>query len=111
MMKNTDFNESVEKNSISQCTEKFKLLSDPCRLAVLRLLMVRERFVSEMQEILGIEQSLLSHHLKHLRNESLVVGTREGKRIRYRLSDEIKSKITEDTIDLNCVKISFADPQ
>lgn len=57
--------------SSEYCTRRLKLLAD-ARLQVLQLLREKPRYVVEMNALIPIEQSLLSHHLKMLREEGLV---------------------------------------
>jgi len=57
--------------SSEYCTRRLKLLAD-ARFQVLQLLREKPRYVVEMNALIPIEQSLLSHHLKMLREEGLV---------------------------------------
>lgn len=61
----------------------FKLLSDPTRLRILRLLQEEELTVAELQLILGMGQSRTSAHLAQLKAEGLVADRRAGKHIFY----------------------------
>ncbi|HBZ99434.1 MAG TPA: transcriptional regulator, partial [Pseudomonas sp.] len=45
-----------------------------------------ERNVSELEQLLGIQQPTLSQQLAVLRREGLVATRREGKQIHYRIS-------------------------
>jgi DNA-binding transcriptional ArsR family regulator len=58
----------------------YHALSDLTRLSILQLLSQRERYVSEIQSILGDTQSLVSYHLKVLREAGLVYEQRVGRR-------------------------------
>lgn len=60
-----------------------KLLSDPTRLRILRLLGREELTVAELQLILGTGQSRTSSHLAQLKAEGLVSDRRAGKNIYY----------------------------
>jgi ArsR family transcriptional regulator len=60
-----------------------KLLSDPTRLRILRLLGEEELTVAELQQILGMGQSRTSAHLAQLKAEGLVADRRAGKNIYY----------------------------
>ena len=60
-----------------------KLLSDPTRLRILRLLGKEELTVAELQLILGTGQSRTSAHLAQLKAEGLVSDRRAGKNIYY----------------------------
>jgi ubiquinone/menaquinone biosynthesis C-methylase UbiE/DNA-binding transcriptional ArsR family regulator len=60
-----------------------KLLSDPTRLRILRLLGEEGLTVAELQHILGMGQSRTSAHLAQLKAEGLVADRRAGKNIYY----------------------------
>jgi len=65
------------------------------------------KHVGEINDSLGLEQSLLSHHLKILREARLVIGVRDGKAVLYSLAPEFKGSRSSDAIDLGCCLISF----
>ncbi len=67
----------------------FKLLSDPTRLRILRLLQEEELTVAELQQILGMGQSRTSAHLAQLKAEGLVADRRAGKHIFYARSGAV----------------------
>lgn len=87
------------------CAEKLKILSDATRLAVLEILMESPKHVGELNAVLGIEQSLLSHHLKILRQARFVEATRDGKAVLYRLAPEMVC--SNKGIDLGCCLLLF----
>jgi len=64
----------------------FQALADVNRLRVLDALRDGERCVCELQEDLGLGQSLLSHHLRALREAGLVTDRREGRWVHYSLA-------------------------
>lgn len=65
----------------------FQILAAPTRTRVLESLAAREMHVGEMIESLGVERTLMSHHLKTLRLFGLVVSTQSGKHHVYRITD------------------------
>lgn len=65
----------------------FRVLGDPTRLAILRLLLESERNVSAVCEALKMPQPSISHHLGVLRTGGLVRTRRSGKEIHYSLRD------------------------
>ncbi len=89
------------------CATKLKVLSDSTRLAVMESLMDGARNVGELMEELGVEQSLLSHHLAILRDTGLVEATREGKTMIYQLPTTVTDSTAGKAINLGCCKISF----
>ena len=68
------------------CTDKLKALAEPTRLAAVETLMDGGLHVHELCELLGVEQSLLSHHLKVLREVGIVRAVREGRAVRYEVA-------------------------
>jgi ArsR family transcriptional regulator len=69
-----------------------KALSDPSRVKILKMLQQRMLCVCEIQAALGLAQSTTSKHLKLLENAGLVVSSRDGLWINYRLSDGAQSE-------------------
>ena len=91
----------------TDCVRKLKVLSDETRLSVLKLLIEQPRNVGELNQVLGLEQSLLSHHLQVLRKAGLVTSVRDGKAVRYQLSDQVRSASPIESLDLGCCQLSF----
>lgn len=65
-----------------------KALSDPKRLGILGWLAGGEQCVCDLCDCCGMGQSLLSHHLKVLKEAGLVADRREGRWAYYRLVRE-----------------------
>ena len=65
----------------------FHALSDATRLRILDLLRGGERCVCELQDALDAGQSLLSFHLKTLRDAGLVTYRKDGRWAYYGLAD------------------------
>jgi len=91
----------------SACAAKLKVLADPTRLAVLEALMNGPMQVGALQELLGVEQSLLSHHLQTLRKAELVETERDGKAVLYKLAARTVAQAGGSAIDLGCCLLSF----
>ena len=73
----------------------YKMLSDELRLKILKMLSVKNMAVGEIVEKTGIDQPLISHKLKELREKGLTVSYRSGKNIIYSLSsDSLKEVIS-----------------
>lgn len=69
----------------------FRLLGDPTRLRLLRLL-AQDRFnVTELTAILAAAQSNVSRHLGLLKDAGLIREEREGGFVYYRLADEART--------------------
>lgn len=96
-----------DSGDIRLCAAKLKVLADRTRLAVMLRLLEEPSHVGPLQDQLGIEQSLLSHHLKVLRDAGLVVGVRDGKAVLYSVSPEVTVDETARIIELGCCRLSF----
>ena len=91
----------------SSCASLLKVLADETRLAVMEQLLAGPKHVGEINEPLAVEPSLLSHHLKVLRDAGLVCAERDGKQVLYRLSPQVHGERQGKAINLGCCLISF----
>lgn len=73
----------------------FRVLSDPTRLAILELLLVQPRTVSELVDALDCPQSRISNHLACLRWCEFVDPEREGRQVTYRIRERRVRKLIE----------------
>jgi ArsR family transcriptional regulator len=89
------------------CASLLKVLADETRLAVIEQLLAGPRHVGEINERLGVEPSLLSHHLRVLRTAGLVTARRDGKQVLYALSKKVQGSRRGRAVDLGCCFISF----
>lgn len=62
-------------------------LSAPSRVRILSLLRERPHTVGELMDVIGMEQSAVSHQLRVLREHRLVVAERRGRQRLYALHD------------------------
>lgn len=90
------------------CARRLKVLADETRFHILQLLREKPRFVGEINTLIPIEQSLLSHHLKILRNEGFVTAQRVGKGVLYDLSPET-AQFREQGLNLGCCLLQFTN--
>ena len=65
----------------------FKALGDPNRIRIMKMLERRRLCVCEVREILGLSNSTVSKHLSILRDAGLVIDSKDGKWVNYRLND------------------------
>lgn len=63
-----------------------RLIADPLRAKILELLAVESLCVCHLQESLGAKQTLVSHHLRALRQAGLVETESAGRFTYYRLA-------------------------
>jgi ArsR family transcriptional regulator len=67
--------------------------ADPLRWRVLRHLSTGEACVCELQEFAPVAGSLLSYHLRVLREAGLVQATRRGRWVHYRLAPDAAERL------------------
>ena len=68
----------MNRISLGQGTQLYRLLGDPSRLRLLALLERHELSVAELTEITGLAQSRVSTHLSRLKRAGLVRDQRQG---------------------------------
>ena len=66
---------------------RFRALGDETRLRLLELLTAGERNVAELMELTELGQSLISHHLRALREAGLVRDRRDGRWVYYSIAE------------------------
>ena len=72
--------------ALGHLTHLFKAMSDSTRLRLINLLRAQSLCVSDLQEVLGLPQPHVSHHLAVLRAANLVRSERQGARVCYSIS-------------------------
>ena len=91
---------------MSYLATTLKVLSDPTRLRILRMLSREELSVGELARVIAMSQSRVSNHLKVLRESAMLEERREGASVRVRLAtgkglpDELWTAIEPRLADL-----------
>lgn len=75
--------------TIKQLSDFFSAFSDMTRLRILVCLAVSELCVNDITNLLGMNQTTISHQLKILKDNGAIVSRRDGKVIYYSLSDKV----------------------
>ena len=78
----------LSSNTLYDVAELFKNFSDSTRIRIMYCLFESERSVTEITELLNMNQSAISHQLRFLKNSKLIKNRREGKTIYYSLADD-----------------------
>lgn len=84
-----------KRTDLARLAKRFHALSDEKRLAIVAQLRHGERCVCELTGALDAGQSLLSFHLKTLKEAGLVQDRRQGRWVYYSLSPETLEEIAE----------------
>ncbi len=85
---------SVERLELA--ATMLKAMAHPVRIAILKHLEGGKKLtVTEIHELLQIEQSTTSHHLGILRDKGVLCARREGKNTYYYLKYEMLSQIVD----------------
>lgn len=84
-----------DDDTIGELAELFKMFGDRTRAKIMGVLQLRDLYVTELAEVLGMSVSAVSHQLRVLRAAKLVKGVKEGKEVRYSLDDDHVTKIME----------------
>lgn len=80
---------------IYDLADLFKMFGDSTRAKILQCLQIRDLYVGEIADVLGMSISAVSHQLRVLRGAKLVKGVKEGKEVKYSLDDDHVTKILE----------------
>ena len=91
----------MQKNA-NVASELLKTLANPNRLMVLCNIVKQERTVSELEKLVGLNQSALSQHLSRLRHEGIVHCRREAQNAFYSLQDERVRRVLETLYEIFC---------
>lgn len=73
-------------------------LATPSRLRILARLQDGPHSVGELTEAMGMEQSAVSHQLRHLRDLGFVTAERQGRHMFYRLFDDHVTELIDQAL-------------
>lgn len=76
-----------DEEKLYDLADFYKVFADSTRIKILYVLMCSEMCVCDLAQILGMNQSAISHQLRTLKQMDLVRNRREGKTVFYSLSD------------------------
>lgn len=84
-----------KENQIEKIGKLFKVLGEKNRLHIVFALQTKSLCVHEIEELLGVSQSLVSHQLKILRDAKIVKTEKRKNEVIYSLDDEHISLLLE----------------
>jgi DNA-binding transcriptional ArsR family regulator len=86
----------LDADRLETAASMLKAIAHPMRIAILKHLEGGKKLtVTQIHEMLEIEQSTTSHHLGILRDKGVLCSKREGKNTYYYLKYEVLSQIVE----------------
>lgn len=96
---------------LQDCSELYKALAHPARLAILRYLAeARSCITGDLAEELPLGRTTVNQHLKELKDAGLITGTMEGAKTCYCLNlDKIRElkKISENFMNEINIPVIF----
>jgi DNA-binding transcriptional ArsR family regulator len=97
-----DFKE-LDTDKLETASNMLKAIAHPMRIAILKHLEGGKKLtVTEIHQLLDIEQSTTSHHLGILKDKGVLCSKREGKNTYYFLKHDILSQIVDCLSKCTC---------
>ena len=78
--------------------ELLEALCDPTRVKIVRALRETTLAAGDLAHVINRSRSATSQHLKVLRDIGVVIPTRNGNVVRYKLSEEVSGHVIEDAV-------------
>lgn len=86
----------LDADRLEIAASMLKAMAHPVRIAILKYLEGGKKLtVTEIHELLGIEQSTTSHHLGILKDKGVLCSKREGKNTYYYMKYDMLSQIID----------------
>ena len=81
----------IESKKISSLSALLKIIAEESRLKLLRIIKQEEHCVCEIMNHTDLSQSLISHHLKDLKDIGIVKDEKRGLKVYYSLTEKGKN--------------------
>ena len=96
----------LKTENFKTVAEVFKQLSDPSRTRIFWLLCHCEECVINISALVDMTSPAVSHHLRQLKANGLIVSRRGGKEVYYTAADTEQSRLLhlaiEKTMEISC---------
>lgn len=96
-----------DKKNLGIAPELFQAIGEKTRLSVVQLLLEQELGVEDIKSRLNISESLLSKHLKVLKDCGLIQSRKEGRFVYYQVVPKIRVRGSRQSLQLPCCKIKL----
>jgi ArsR family transcriptional regulator len=83
-----DNNSVLDEHTAAHVAELFGAFSDTSRIRIISAITEQELNVNTLAQLVGISESAVSHHMRHLRQMGIVNARRNGKEVFYRVEDD-----------------------
>ena len=90
----------------AEASEFLKQLASEQRLMILCHLTDGEKSVSELQELVGLEQSSISQHLARLRKQGIITARRNSQSKYYSITDDNALQVIELLHSIYCAPVN-----
>ena len=88
----------IDRAAAEDVANVFRVLADPTRVAIIHALSFAELCNCDLESVLRISESAVSHQMRELRLMKLVSAEKRGRMVYYRLADTHIRHIFEDTL-------------
>ena len=109
MKDNSEFSQSAMAQSAEEATSYLRSLSNPSRLMLVCQLVDGPKRVGELEDALDLGQAYVSQQLARLRSDGLVAAEKDGRIVRYSLSDPKVIALVEVLYELFCAQPNADD--
>ncbi len=93
----------LDAEQLEVASSMLKAMAHPMRIAILNYLEGGKKLtVTEIHELLGIEQSTTSHHLGILKDKGVLCSKREGKNTYYYMKYDLIGQILDCLHSCTC---------
>lgn len=93
----------LDDEQLERAAETLKAVSHPARLRIIEILEEGERSVTEIQDSLGITQSLTSQHLSNMRVRGVLKCRKNGSMVYYSIANPDVVKV------IHCIRRGRAE--
>jgi ArsR family transcriptional regulator, zinc-responsive transcriptional repressor len=88
----------IDESSWKAAADVLRIVAHPLRLRLIEMLLQRTYTVGELAGDCGVPAAIVSGHLRLMQQHAILIGTRDGRQVYYRVVEPI----------LSCILAGFA---
>lgn len=88
----------LSTRQVADLADVFRQLGEPNRLRLVLACLDQPRGVGALTDLLGLSQTLVSHHLRLLRTAHILRGDRRGREVIYTVDDQHVSEVVRNMV-------------